>query len=162
MLPAGEDNALLERAGELAMLVRSLARARAGRGSFVLVSGEAGVGKTALAQAFCEAQRGSAEVLWGQCDPLFTPRPLGPLLDIAEAAGGELAQVAGAAGAGPHEVATALRRELGRRELAIVVIDDAQWADQATLDVVRLLASRLEGVREIGRASCRERVYACV
>jgi DNA-binding CsgD family transcriptional regulator len=147
MLPPGEDSALLERAGELATLERSLATARDGRGSFVLVSGEAGAGKTALVRAFCDAHRGVARVLWGLCDPLFTPRPLGPLLDIAEAAGGELAEVAQAAGARPHDVAMALRRELGRRQPAIVVVDDAQWADQATLDVLRLLASRLEGVR---------------
>ena len=147
VLPPGEDNALLERAGELATLERSLATARDGRGSFVLVSGEAGVGKTALVRVFCDAHRGAARVLWGLCDPLFTPRPLGPLLDIAEAAGGELAEVAQAAGARPHDVATALRRELGGRRPAIVVVDDAQWADQATLDVLRLLASRLEGVR---------------
>lgn len=147
MLPPGEDNALLERAGELATLERSLATARDGRGSFVLVSGEAGVGKTALVRASCDAHRGAARVLWGLCDPLFTPRPLGPLLDIAEAAGGELADVAQAAGARPHDVAMALRRELGGRQPAIVVVDDAQWADQATLDVIRLLASRLEDVR---------------
>jgi DNA-binding CsgD family transcriptional regulator/tetratricopeptide (TPR) repeat protein len=147
MLPPREDNALLERAGELAALERSLAKARDGRGSFVLVSGEAGIGKTALVRAFCDAHRGVARALWGRCDPLFTPQPLGPVLDIAEAAGGELAEVAQAAGARPHDVATALRRELGGRHPAIVVVDDAQWADQATLDVLRLLASRLAGVR---------------
>ena len=146
-LPPGEDRALLERAGELATLERSLARARDGRGSFVLVSGEAGVGKTALIRAFCDANRGAARVLSGLCDQLFTPRPLGPWLDIAEAVGGELAEVVHAAGTGPHDVAMALRRELGGRQPAIVVVDDAQWADQATLDVLRLLASRLEGVR---------------
>jgi DNA-binding CsgD family transcriptional regulator/tetratricopeptide (TPR) repeat protein len=144
--PPGEDNALLERASELTTLARSLATARDGRGSFVLVSGEAGVGKTALVRAFCDAHRGAARVLWGRCDPLFTPQPLGPLLDIAEAVGGELAEVAQAAGASPYRVAVALRRELGGRLPAVVVIDDAQWADQATLDVIRLLAGRLEGV----------------
>ena len=35
-------------------------------------------------------RRASTRVLWGACDALFTPRPLGPLADIAEAAGGEL------------------------------------------------------------------------
>jgi AAA ATPase domain len=149
MLPPGEDSVLLERASELATLERSLAKARDGRGSLVLVSGEAGVGKTALVRAFCDMHRGPARVLWGLCDPLFTPRPLGPLLDMAEAAGGELAEMAQAAGARPHDAALALRRELGGRQPAIVVVDDAQWADQATLDVIRLLASRLAGVRAV-------------
>lgn len=143
---ASENNGLLERTGELAALERSIAKARDGRGSLVLVSGEAGIGKTALARAFCDANRDGARVLWGVCDPLFTPRPLGPLLDVAEAVGGELAELV-QAGAGPHDVTMALRRELGRRPPTIMVIDDAHWADEATLDVLRLLASRLEGVR---------------
>jgi DNA-binding CsgD family transcriptional regulator len=143
---AGEDNGLLERTGDLAALERSLAQARGGRGSFVLVSGEAGIGKTALVRAFCEGHRGAARVLWGVCDPLFTPRPLGPLLDVAEVVGGELAELV-RAGARPHDVMMALRRELGGRRPTIVVVDDAQWADEATLDVLRLLASRLGSVR---------------
>jgi DNA-binding CsgD family transcriptional regulator/tetratricopeptide (TPR) repeat protein len=143
---ASEDNGLLERTGELAALERSLAKARDGQGSLVLVSGEAGIGKSALVRAFCGAQRGGTRVLWGVCDPLFTPRPLGPLLDVAEVVGGELAELA-QGGATPHDVTMALRRELGRHSPTIVVIDDAQWADEATLDVLRLLADRLEGVR---------------
>jgi len=139
---ASQDDGLLERTGALAPLERSLAKARDGRGSLLLVSGEAGIGKTALVRAFCEAHRGAARVLWGGCDPLFTPRPLGPLLDVAEVVGGELAELV-QAGAGPHDVTMALRRELGGRQPTIVVIDDAQWADEATLDVLRLLASRL-------------------
>jgi DNA-binding CsgD family transcriptional regulator len=143
---ASEISGLLERTDELAALQRSLAKARDGRGSLVLVSGEAGIGKTALVRAFCDSQRGGARVLWGVCDPLFTPRPLGPLLDVAEIVGGELAELV-RRGATPHDVTMALRRELGRRPPTIVVIDDAQWADEATLDILRLLAERLDGVR---------------
>ena len=143
---AREDTSLLERTGELAALDRSLASAAGGGGAFVLVSGEAGIGKTALVRAFCDSHRDSARVLWGVCDPLFTPRPLGPLLDVAEVVGGELAELV-RSGAGPHDVTMALRRELGRGRPAIVVVDDAQWADEATLDVLRMLASRLDGVR---------------
>ena len=55
----------------------------AGRGRLALVSGEAGVGKTALARHFCDGRRDEARVLWGACDALHTPRPLGPLLDVA-------------------------------------------------------------------------------
>ena len=143
---AGDDHPLLERTDELAALDRSLAKALDGPGSFILVSGEAGIGKTALVRAFCDARQNAARVLWGVCDPLFTPRPLGPLLDIAEVVGGELAELVHAE-ARPHDVTMALRRELGRRRSTIVVVDDAQWADEATLDVLRLLASRLEGIR---------------
>jgi DNA-binding CsgD family transcriptional regulator/tetratricopeptide (TPR) repeat protein len=142
----GEDTSLLERTAQLATLEMSLARAVDGTGSFVLVSGEAGVGKTALLNAFCAIHAAKSRVLWGACHPLFTPRPLGPLLDIADTVGGDLADLI-QAGAGPHDVTLALRRELVGSQPTIVVLDDVQWADESTLDVLRLLASRLEGVR---------------
>ena len=59
------------------------------QGRLVLVGGEAGVGKTALVRLFCEEHGGSARILSSACDALFTPRPLGPLLDVAEVTGGE-------------------------------------------------------------------------
>src|SRR2546421_11121998 len=95
---------LLERAGEFSALGDSLeAVQRSSRGRVVLVGGEAGVGKTALLRQFCEECGQSARVLWGGCDPLFTPRPLGPLLAVAEGFGGELEEVV-ASGVKPHEV----------------------------------------------------------
>ena len=84
---------LLERVDALALLEESLAAVKSGAsGRLVLVAGEAGVGKTALLRRFREEQR-ALRILWGSCDPLFMPRPLGPLLDIAELTGGELAQL---------------------------------------------------------------------
>ena len=74
---------LLERAPFLAELSQRLEESRRA-GRLVLVGGEAGVGKTALLRRFCLLRGEAARVLWGTCDPLFTPRPFGPLLDIAE------------------------------------------------------------------------------
>ena len=82
---AVSDRALLERSRHLALLRDALSVVLGeDRGALVLLSGEAGVGKTALLQRFC-AERGSSKpILWGGCDPLFTPRPLGPFMDIAQ------------------------------------------------------------------------------
>jgi|SRR6185312_3256609 len=77
---------LLERAPALEELKRWLGNARGGRGRLVLVEGEAGVGKTALLTEFADRHR-IASPLWSGCDPLSTPRPLGPLLDLAPALG---------------------------------------------------------------------------
>ena len=74
---------LLERESALEIPGGWFAEARAGRGRLVLVGGEAGVGKMALVEEFALRQRQAARVLWGACDPLTTPRPLGPLADIA-------------------------------------------------------------------------------
>ena len=129
--------ALLERERELEAL-----HTAAAQGGVVLVTGEAGSGKSELLRRFCEDS--AARVLWGACDALFTPRPLGPLLDIADDVGGELQEQVAAAAA-PHDVARAALRELERGP-SVLVLEDLHWADEATLDVVRLIARRLDGL----------------
>ena len=101
---------LLERADALAQLDGALQRATTGPGgAIVMVGGEAGVGKTSLVRAFCAGRSGA----WSgaRCDALFTPRPLGPIVEIADGLGGDLpALVDGEAP--PHRVAAALLGEL--------------------------------------------------
>src|SRR5262249_27619946 len=109
----------------------------------VLISGEAGVGKTALLRAFCDEQVASARVLWGSCDALFTPRPLGPFVDVAAQTGGELDDVVHG-DAKPYDVAGAVIRELDAPGPTILVLDDLHWADEATLDVLTLLGRRTD------------------
>ena len=120
----------------------------------MLVSGEAGVGKTALLSRFC-ADACGVRVLWGACDALFTPRPLGPLLDVARETGGELGALV-QSGALPHDVTSALLRELSGPTTTIVVFEDVHWADGATLDVLRLLGRRVQSVRALVLASYRD------
>ena len=67
---------LLERDHPLDVLRDRALRAADGRGSVVLVAGEAGIGKTVLLREF--AGDVPVPVLWGLCDSLSTPRPLGP------------------------------------------------------------------------------------
>jgi predicted ATPase len=78
-------------------------------GRVALVSGEAGIGKTALLSALCATT--NMRVLWGSCDALRTPRPLGPLRDMAR--------------------------------LTVAVVEDAHWADEATLDLLVYAARRM-------------------
>src|SRR5215467_10880770 len=85
---------LLERSLCLDALAEYAAEADHGSGRLVLVSGESGIGKTALVEAF-QAQLHGARWLWGACDGLLTPRPLGPLFDIATQASGRLSQLCG-------------------------------------------------------------------
>src|SRR4051812_34020317 len=122
-------------------------------GRLVLVGGQAGVGKTALLRHFCETA--AVRVLWGACEPLRTPRPLGPLLDVAEATGGELEDLV-AGGARPHEVAAALLGELRGGTPVVLVLEDVHWADEATLDVLTLLAARIGPAPALVLASYRD------
>jgi DNA-binding CsgD family transcriptional regulator len=146
---------LLERAESFAALEDALKRVReTSRGELVFVGGEAGVGKTALLRWF--TQRSDAvRVLWGACDALITPRPLGPFVDVAQAAGGELRQLV-ERGAKPHRVATALVHELSASAPTVLVLEDVHWADEATLDVLRLLGRRVGNVDALVLVSYRD------
>jgi ATP/maltotriose-dependent transcriptional regulator MalT len=148
-------DALLERTAELSTLTNCFeAVRRSSRGQVVLVGGEAGVGKTSLLRRFCDELKRPARVLWGACDPLFTPRPLGPLLELGHESGGALAD---AVESGlPYEVMTALADALRDRAPAVFVLEDVHWADEATLDVFRLLSSRVETVPALVVVSYRD------
>jgi DNA-binding CsgD family transcriptional regulator len=128
---------LLERDGALAALAEAHAAAAGGQGSAVLVSGEPGIGKTALVSRFTRDLDGT-RVLWGACDDLSVPRPLGPFHDMASPA----LEHALAAGAPPHEIQALLIAELSAP--TVVVLEDVHWADDATLDVITVLGRRLE------------------
>ena len=142
---AATTEALLERADELGVLADALdSVARTGRGRLVLIAGEAGIGKTALLHTFC-SDLTRTRVLSGACEALYTPRPLGPLLDIAAETGGELAELV-ENGAGPADVSAVLLQELRRRSPTVIVLEDLHWADEATLDLIRLLARRIATV----------------
>jgi DNA-binding CsgD family transcriptional regulator/tetratricopeptide (TPR) repeat protein len=144
---AGGGALLLERSAQGQALDESFARVKAGEGRLVLVSGEAGIGKSVLVRRFCDAHATQARVLWGGCDALQTPRPLGPLVDMAGSAQGPLLASVRASEK-PYSVFVALTEEL-RAQLTIAVIEDVHWADEATLDILRLLARRAESLRTL-------------
>ena len=144
--PGLEATELLERSGQLGELSDRLGDVADTRhGWVVLVRGEAGIGKTALLHGFCRSLNRGVRVLWAACDPLFTPRPLGPLLDIARSVGGELRAELDR-GARPHDVATALMNELEAPAPTVLILEDLHWADEATLDVVRLVSQRVRAL----------------
>ena len=133
---------LLERESALASLAEYAAEARRGAGRLVLVAGEAGVGKSALMERFARDVP-DARWSWGACDGLFTPRPLGPLFDLAGQLGGELLDLC-RPGAGREELFGALLRQVSEPgSLDVVVIEDVHWADEATVDLLRFLGRRL-------------------
>jgi DNA-binding CsgD family transcriptional regulator len=148
---------LLERETVLAELGGLTRGVRGGAGRVVLLRAEAGGGKTAVITAFTAGLDPSVRVLAGGCDPLSAPRPLGPLLDALAGLG----PAADALGAAIEASDTAA---LYRRLLALLrdghrwvwVIEDAHWADGATLDLMRFLARRIGSLPLLLLVSYRE------
>lgn len=147
---------LLERDEILQSLLGHLEQAAGGHGQLVLLHGEAGVGKSAVVRRLCERAQPWAHTLVGGCDPMTTPRPLGPLVDVApglgEGAERALAEVLRGLSP-PFELFRCLLEELGKAGQArepgggqtptLWVFEDVHWADDATLDLLCYLGRRI-------------------
>ena len=133
---------LLERESQLASLRQYAEEARGRDGRLVLVSGEAGIGKSSLLEAL-QSELRDATWVWGACDGLFTPRPLAPFHDMAREVGGALHDAV-REGASRDRVYDEVLTWLGAQDrLTVLVVEDVQWADDATLDLLRYLGRRL-------------------
>lgn len=151
------------RVEELATLQRALA----GDPHLVLVEGEAGVGKTRLLAAML-ADRESQTALVAYCPPFRQPQTLGPVIDAVrtvanQVSGLGLSPLGGAlrpllpewsadlpaalepaedATAARHRVFRALLELLDRLGIRLLIVEDAHWADDATLEFLLFLTAR--------------------
>lgn len=140
---------LLERASQLQALQSALTqvKAREGQGCVALVYGEAGIGKTSLVEHFVSENRSKWRILQGACDSLFTPRPLGPLHDIAlqisspKGTQGQLLQLLESESSRTALFSACLNELQG--QATILIIEDVHWADEATLDLLKYLGRRI-------------------
>ncbi len=132
--------------------------ARAGLGGLVLIGGEAGIGKTALAETLlAEATARGAQILVGRCYDLGETPPYGPWTEALSRApgdgalptlplavlpalpGGEVltSQEAIIARTAAYLAALASRRPL------VLLLEDLHWADRASLDLLRVFGRGL-------------------
>jgi DNA-binding CsgD family transcriptional regulator/tetratricopeptide (TPR) repeat protein/energy-coupling factor transporter ATP-binding protein EcfA2 len=139
------SRALLERERELSELGAVARRALDGHGSVVLITGEAGIGKSSLVEAIRSVLPAEGRLLVGYCDDLATPRVLGPLRDLVGKVGPGLTEALGSGDRG--RVFEAFRAELDwPGHPTVLVVEDLHWADEATLDVLRFLVRRIAGL----------------
>ncbi len=146
------DVVLVERDPFLDPLLGWVPDADTASGRLVLLGGEAGVGKTALVGWLVARVAGAVEVRRGFCDPVATPSPLGPVVDALPA-------LADAVEAATLTTRPRLFREI-RARLArapgLLVLEDVHWADEATLDLLRFLGRRLDGLPLLVVATFRD------
>lgn len=138
---------LLERE-DLLQQLDDLAHAAGQRhGSIALVAGEAGIGKTTLLEEMRHRVSHACDVLWGGCDALATPRPLGPIHDMAPALGNSVKAML-AKSAQPAELFDAILDRIEHSDKpAVLVFEDVHWADHATLDFLKYIGRRASMLR---------------
>ncbi|MGN6755748.1 MAG: helix-turn-helix transcriptional regulator [Thermomicrobiales bacterium] len=156
--PAHSRPALAGREREQTTLRAALDRALTGHGSLVLISGEAGIGKTSLAEALCrEAADRGALVLVGRCYDLSETPPYGPWRELFTSAPHDAdlpalptavlpSEHTGAALASQEAIIARMQTyltALAARQPLVVLLDDLHWADSASLDLLRVLARDL-------------------
>jgi hypothetical protein len=152
--------ALLERERELALTAERLARAQAGAGSLLLVEGPPGIGKTALLDAIrpsamarlsARADELEREFAYGVVRDLFEPalRRAGGTASLLDGAARFAAPVVGAGDGVAGSEASVLHglywltSNLAEQTPLVLAVDDAHWADAASLRFLHYLARRL-------------------
>jgi DNA-binding CsgD family transcriptional regulator len=134
---------LLERARETAAFDAALEAADRREGRVLLVSGEAGIGKTTLVRELVARARDRARVLVGACDDLLTPRTLGPFRDLPLGEGSPLRGALERRGDRDAVLAAVTEEFSDPLRPTVLVIEDAHWADEATRDVLAFLGRRV-------------------
>ncbi len=140
---------LLEREKYLEELERTFNLLSEGRGFVVLISGEAGIGKTSLVETFLNKIEGKANILWGACDALFTPRPLGPLYDIAVQLKNGLLNLLKNQSSRTEIFQKLLEDIQNTKQPNCLIMEDIHWADESTLDLIKFLGRRTNQLNSI-------------
>ena len=135
--------ALIERDGFMASLQKHFGDIADGEGHCIFISGEAGIGKTALVKAFCKKQSDECSIYHGACDALFTPRPLAPLYDILWQVNKERWPTSPSSEERSALFANFFQELSAKKGKLLIVFEDIHWADEGTLDFIRFFARRI-------------------
>lgn len=120
-------------------------------GKVLLISGEAGIGKTTLLEYMRMVADANTKVLWSGCDPLFTPQPYAPFHEIAQFLSSQLVELLDS-NFSPSKISKKIASTLYTcleqiDQPIIIVIEDVHWADHATLDLLKFLVRRISFVK---------------
>ncbi len=172
MWPTGRPPQWVGRAAELAVLRRAVQDLRGGVGSVVWVEGEPGIGKSSLVAEALADSDATWNTGWGMADQLAGRLPLRVILDCLQVRPGspdarrahaaellrkrQLSQPAGSdPSAAGVEVLATLVDELCAAAPTVLVLDDVQWADEASLIIWHQLATSIDQLPLLLIATCR-------
>jgi predicted ATPase len=147
---------LVERDMPLQALQQAWQDAQTAGGRIALVSGEAGLGTSSLIQAFVGQLPDPAAVVTGWCDPLHTPRPLGPVRDLARRWLGRSSNESDDADHFDGLLARLSRRPRSANGVHVLVIEDLHWVDQRSADWLQFVGRRLALLRVLVVCSLRD------
>ena len=150
------DEPLLERGESIGRLGALLAEAQLGHGQIAVITGEAGVGKSALLRAFETAMPQDVEVLHGYCEDLSISEPLGPLRDLARDAGWDAARLLSGTVDRLSVFSEVLAHLAGSGQVTVLLVEDLHWADEATLEFLRFIARRVHDLPILLIATSRD------
>jgi len=147
---------LLERDGEIEFIAAAGAEALRGDGRVIAITGDAGAGKSSLVRV-AASRLEPARIVTGACDPLSTPRPLGPVRDILR----DLRNHTGREElpGGLAEVCEALFTALGEQP-TVMVVEDAQWMDEGSVDALRFIVRRIGALSVLVLLTYRDEIGA--
>ena len=146
MLTSLLPDLLLERESYLTALAAAFVQVQSGEGRLIILSGEAGSGKSSLAEHFAKQLAISSKVQRGYCEDLFAPRPLGAFDDILS--GFDLSHTGRQLGSVGINLLfpTILQKITQVTDPLLWIIEDVQWADHQSLDLIRYLARRIHRI----------------
>ena len=135
---------LIERDVFMTSLYEHFENVAGGEGHCILLSGEAGFGKSVLVKAFCKDQRDNCTIYQGACDDLFTPRPLAPLYDVLWQVNKERWPVAPTGEERSVLFADFFQELSTKKGRLLIVFEDIHWADEGTLDFIKFFVRRID------------------
>ncbi|HEV8172674.1 MAG TPA: AAA family ATPase [Actinoplanes sp.] len=156
---------LVGRVAEVVALDRLRAAAAAGSGATALLVGEAGIGKTAVVEeAVSRAAAAGATVLTGRAEPDEGAPAYWPWLRLLQSAPAGLSPDLLDAGDGAGESAAAARFRVAQRTVRaltaagplVLVLEDLQWADSASIALLRALSVEITGTAILAIGTVRQ------
>jgi DNA-binding CsgD family transcriptional regulator len=138
---------LWERGGVSEIVADMLESARSGRGGVLFVEGDAGLGKSSILETACRHAQPDVRVGVGQGDAMEMSLPFGVLDQALAALGGPtLLSAPDTTTARPEQLYRLLRWLEESEQGVLVALDDVQWADSDSLEILSLLSRRIDAL----------------